>query len=182
MNPKSLHAIARHRSVFAISRNRLSFKMRPTCRSRSRHARSRETHPIVPTHHLGTLDHPVGFNTSGALVCSRSAASRARNNSFFIVCGIVPTIHLTTTGSIVNNVGLAGRIAAGTEEPNRRPNETLKNTHTSCDGTGRHDCDGARLRGTVLRLGSVAFTIQAGPGLSSSVSRYAESCTIYGIS
>jgi methionine-S-sulfoxide reductase len=38
---------------------------------------------------------------------------------------------------------VAGRIAAGTEEPNRRPNESLKNTHTSCDGTGRHDCDGA---------------------------------------
>jgi hypothetical protein len=105
MNPKSLHAIARHRSVFAISRNRLSFKMRPTCRSRSRHARSRETHPIVPTHHLGTLDHPVGFNTSGALVCSCSAASRARNNSFFIVCGVIPTMHLTTTGSIITNVG-----------------------------------------------------------------------------
>jgi hypothetical protein len=78
MNPKSLHAIARHRSVFAISRNRLSFKMRPTCRSRSRHARSRETHPIVPTHHLGTLDHPVGFNTSGALVCSCSAAFKGK--------------------------------------------------------------------------------------------------------
>jgi hypothetical protein len=25
----------------------------------------------------------------------------------------------------------------------RRPNESLKKTHTSCDGTGRHDCDGA---------------------------------------
>ena len=92
---------------------------------------------------ISLLGHPVRFNTSGARCALCSAASRARNNSFFIVCGIVSTIHLTTTGSIISNVGLAGRIAAGTEEPSRRPMKACKNTHTSCDGTGRHDCDGA---------------------------------------
>ena len=43
----------------------------------------------------------------------------ARNNSLFMVCVIVPAIHLTTTGTITTHVRLAGRIAAGTEEPER---------------------------------------------------------------
>ena len=95
-------------------------------------------------------------------------------NSFFIVCGIVPTMHLTTTGSIITtwDSGLAGRIAAGTEEPNRRPNESLEETHTSCDGTGRHDCDGAA--GVIANTTTSAATATSGATATAATAAAAE--------